>query len=212
MRGDAMKSTELDVWPLPKFHAGDAKHLHAVGVISLTFVQFERGVEGLFLHHPSQEVMPRDLVYRYFYALSEEQRLKAIRAYYKDHEEDEIVRSAVGKVLELFDWAHDARNKILHSELYPPGLAGRRDTFYLIKRAGKREPGSIYLAFTLPELRGVAERMREGVVAAAEIHMHLRYRETDPSHLPESVRVYAARPPSFRTLEIPNMLKATEAP
>jgi hypothetical protein len=37
--------------PLPRFNPGDAKALHAVGVISLTFVQFECGVDTLFLHH-----------------------------------------------------------------------------------------------------------------------------------------------------------------
>jgi hypothetical protein len=34
--------------------------------------------------------------------------------------------AAVGKVLDFFDWAHGSRNKILHSERYPPGLGADR--------------------------------------------------------------------------------------
>src|SRR6266446_8933029 len=123
---------ESDNWPLPNFDAGDAKHLHAVGVISLTFVQFERGIEDLFLHHPAQSQMPADLVQRYYYSLNEEQRIKTTRRFYQDYEADPLVRDAAENVLDFFNWAHDARNKILHSERYPVGFGGRADTFYLI--------------------------------------------------------------------------------
>jgi hypothetical protein len=37
-----------DNWPMPSFDAGDPKHLHAVGVIAVTFVQFERSVDVVF--------------------------------------------------------------------------------------------------------------------------------------------------------------------
>jgi hypothetical protein len=54
--------------------------------------------------------------------------------------------------------------------------------------------------------------MRAGVVLAAEIRIHLRYRTADPSTIEESLRVYASVPPSFDLLEIPEKLPATETP
>jgi hypothetical protein len=47
-----------DNWPMPGFDAGGSKHLHAVGVIAVTFVQFERSVQTLFLHHPWEQRGP----------------------------------------------------------------------------------------------------------------------------------------------------------
>ncbi|OAF15529.1 hypothetical protein AYJ54_39890 [Bradyrhizobium centrolobii] len=207
-----MDKPEADIWPLPKFNAGDGKALHAVGVISLTFVQFERGVDNLFLHHPAHGQISRDLLHHYFYSLNEQQRPSVTRKFYREQEADPLVVKATENVLEFFDWAHDARNKILHSELYPAAFGGRHDTFYLTKRAGKRDSGSIYLAFKVHELRDVAEKMRAGVVAAAEINIHVRYRDVDPLKIERSLRVYAVKPPSFTLLPIPGKIKATETP
>src|SRR3977135_542937 len=98
-----------DNWPMPKFDAGDPKHLHAVGVIALTFVQFERRVESMFLHHPTNSEMPFDLRERNFLALSEGQRVAVTRKFYSDSEPDALVKAAAKNVLDFFDWAHDSR-------------------------------------------------------------------------------------------------------
>jgi hypothetical protein len=111
-----------DNWPMPVFDAGDSQHLHAVGVIAVTFVQFERSVESLFLHHPANSAVPFDLLDRYFFALSEDQRVAVTRKFYSDREPDALVKTAANNVLDFFDWAHDSRNKILHSERYPMGF------------------------------------------------------------------------------------------
>lgn len=67
-----------DNWPMPKFDAGDPKHAHAVGVIAGTFVQFERSIESMFLHHPAQDsAMPFHVRERDFLALSEGKRVAA---------------------------------------------------------------------------------------------------------------------------------------
>jgi hypothetical protein len=203
---------EADRWPVPKFHAGDAKHLHAVGVIAVTFAQFERGIESLFLHHPIHSEMHFDLIERYYFSLNEEQRIKVTRSHYKDHETDDVVKAAATHVLNFFNWAHDARNKILHSEKYPPSFGGDPNIFYLTKRAGKRDPKPTYLALSLAQLRDVAEKMRQGIVLSAEINIHVRYRNLDPSKIEESLRVYAKRPPSFQLLAVPEKLSVTERP
>jgi hypothetical protein len=200
-----------DDWPLPKFSAGDPKHLHAVGVIAVTFVQFERSIEGLFLHHPANNSVPIDLIHRYFFALSEDQRISTTRKFYAERESDDAVRAAVNNVLDFFNWAHDSRNKILHAERYPPGFGADPNMFYLIKRASKRDHSSRYMKLDLPTLRATAEQMRAGIVRSAEINIHIRYRSADLSRVEQSLWVYA-KSNNFPALTIPPHLELTERP
>ncbi len=198
-------------WPMPKFDAGDSKHLHAVGVIAVTFAQFERSIEGLFLDHPANNSVPLDLIRRYFFALSEDQRIVTTRKFYTEHEADQAVRVAASNVLDFFDWAHDTRNKILHSERYPPGFGADPNMFYLTKRASKRDHSSRYMKLDLATLRSTAEHMRAGIVRSAEINIHVRYRNTDLTKVHQSIWVYA-KSNNFPALTIPPRLELTEQP
>jgi hypothetical protein len=201
-----------DKWPLPKFDAGDPKHAHAVGVIAGTFVQFERSIESMFLHHPAQDhAIPYDALARDLFALSEGKRITAIRRFYSASEPDQSVRSAASNVLDFFDLAHDSRNKILHAERYPMGFGANPEIFYLTKRANKSDPSSIYMALDLTTLRSIAESMREGIVRSAELNIHVRYRNADLSKLHKSLWVYATSN-EFPTLAVPPSLKTTELP
>jgi len=196
---------------MPKFDAGDPKHLHAVGVIAVTFAQFERSIEGLFLHHPANSSVPLDLIHRYLFALAEDQRIITTRKFYAEHEPDEAVKAAVNNVLDFFDWAHDGRNKILHSERYPPGFGADRNMFYLTKRASKRDHSSKYMKLDLAALRKTAEHMRAGIVRSAEINIHVQYRNADLSKIHQSLWVYA-KSNDFPTLGIPPRLELTDLP
>jgi hypothetical protein len=200
-----------DNWPMPSFDAGDSKHLHAVGVIAVTFVQFERSVESLFLHHPANNAVPFDLLDRYFFALSEDHRISVTRKFYSDRESDPLVKAAANNVLDFFDWAHDSRNKILHSERYPMGFGADPELFYLIKRASKRDASSRYMALDLPTLRSIADSMRTGIVRSAEINIHVRYRNTDISKLHQSMHVYA-KSNDFPALKVPERVEMTDIP
>jgi hypothetical protein len=204
--------TSLDNWPMPKFDAGDTKHLHAVGVISVTFVQFEKSVESMFLHHPAHSAVPFEFLERYFLALSEDQRVAETRKFYSDSEPDALIRDAAKNALDFFDWARDSRNKILHSERYPMGFGADPDVFYLTKRASKRDPSSRYMALDLPTLRSTAEHMRAGIVRSAEINIHVRYRNSsDLSKIPQSLWVYA-KSNDFPALAAPPRIVMTERP
>jgi hypothetical protein len=205
-------SDDSDTWPMPRFDAGDQKHAHAVGVIAGTFVQFERSVESMFLHHPAQDsAVLFDVRDRDFFALSEGKRIAATRKFYSESERDESVRAAASNVLDFFDWAHDSRNKILHSERYPMGFGADPEIFYLIKRANKRDPASIYMALDLATLRSIAESMREGIVRSAEINIHVRYRDSDLSKLDQSLWIYATSN-DFPPLAVPPRLETTQKP
>jgi hypothetical protein len=37
-----------DTWPLPKYNPGSAKHLHALGVIAITYASLERNIDRLY--------------------------------------------------------------------------------------------------------------------------------------------------------------------
>lgn len=200
-----------DHWPMPHFDAGDSKHLHAVGVIAVTYVQFERSIESMYLHHPANAAHPFEQREREFLALSESKRVAAIRKFYSESERDASVKKAASDVLDFFDWAHASRNKILHSERYPMGFGADPEIFYLIKRASKSDGSSRYLALDLATLRSTAEHLRTGIVRSAEINLHVRYRDVDPATIHESIRIYA-RSNDFPALTIPAHLEMTETP
>ena len=201
-----------DTWPIPKFNAGEPKHLHAVGVIAGTFVQFERTIESMFLHHPAQDrAVPYDVHKSDFFALSEGKRIAATRKFYAERERDDSVKNAASNVFDFFDWAHDSRNKILHSERYPMGFEADPDIFYLIKRANRRDPSSIYMALDLATLRSTAESMREAIVRSAEVNIHARYRDSELSNLDKSMWIYA-KSNEFPPLLVPSPLETTEKP
>lgn len=205
---------EDDRWPIPKFDAGDPKHLHAVGTIAGTFVQFERGIESLFLYHPANAAVPLDLIQRYYFALSEGQRVATTRKFYREREEDGAVKSAVDNLLDFFDWAHDSRNKILHAERYPAGIGADPDLFYLTKRASKSDPSSRYMALDLKTLRSTAEFMRAGIVRCAELNIYVRYRSSSSEALallPEDIQTFASSK-DFPALDIPARIELSEYP
>jgi hypothetical protein len=146
-----------------------------------------------------------------FFALSEDQRVAVTRKFYSDREPDALVKAAAKNVLDFFDWAHDSRNKILHSERYPMGFGADPEMFYLIKRASKRDASSRYMALDLVTLRSTAEHMRRGIVLSAEINIHVRYRDSAPSKIHPSLRVYA-KSNDFPVLAVPPRLEMTEKP
>jgi hypothetical protein len=53
-------SESEDTWPKPQYNAGGAKHLHAIGVISMNYNAFERSLHRLFLFHLERKKVPRN--------------------------------------------------------------------------------------------------------------------------------------------------------
>jgi hypothetical protein len=96
--------------------------------------------------------------------------------------------------LDYFEWCRNCRNQILHAERYPAMFGGDRDTLYLTKRVGKQSPQSGYMKFRLPRLRFISDKIRDGVVRAAEMHLRLRFRGKQVDSLPEHLQHFV-RPP-----------------
>ena len=177
-----MSSIE-DTWPAPDYDNGPPKHVHAIGVIALTYSMLQSAMDRLFLNRANSKWAEK-----YYYLLSEEKRSDAIKDIFKD--EDPGVVAAIGNLVECFNWSRACRNILLHAESYPSdGVPFPGDALALIKRPkkGSAEPG--FMALTLQELRDVADRMRDGIVQCMKMSF-CSYRDR-PEGVPEKYREYA---------------------
>jgi hypothetical protein len=165
-----------DTWPSPHYNPGSSKHVHALGVISVCYCAFERGVDGLFELPLIKQNPPKKLIDTYYFGLSEEKRISAIRDVFNDYEQDKAVIAAVDNLLEYFQWCRDVRNKLLHAEHYPPLFGGDSETLHLTKREGKRDPKQVYVVLGLQRLRTLADKVQAGRVQCAKIRIYLRAR------------------------------------
>jgi hypothetical protein len=199
-----------DTWPMPHYNPGQPKHLHALGVIAIQFASFERSVDILYLNKALGQKLPQDLIELYYFSLNEEKRIDAVRLIFKTYEQDANVINLIDNLLEYFHWCRNCRNQILHAEQYPPAFGGGEDVLYLIKRVGKQSPKSGYMKFSLERLRFIADKIRVGVVHAAELHLYLRFRGKRISELPH---IYRTAPPSLpEKLRIPKHLTLAATP
>jgi hypothetical protein len=183
-----MSSSE-DTWPAPDYQNGPPKHVHAIGVIALTYSTLQSAMDRLFLDRANSKWAEK-----YYYLLSEEKRSDAIRDIFKD--EDPGVVAAIGNLVECFNWSRACRNILLHAESYPSdGVPFPGDALALTKRPkkGSAEPG--FTALTLQELRDVADRMRDGIVQCMKIILFLHHRGR-PEGVPEKYREYARSLPA----------------
>jgi hypothetical protein len=196
-----MSSTE-DTWPLPVYDNGPPKHVHAIGVIALTYARLQDTMDQLFLTKAQSEWAEK-----YYYLLSEDNRSGAIRDIFKNH--DPGVVSAIDNLVKYFDWCRACRNILLHAENYPSRLVPFPDgALGLSKRSKKGSKERGYTALTLQELRGVADRMRDGIFQCSKIAVFARYRDR-PEELPEKYREHARSLPPKLPIPKPIALGAS---
>jgi hypothetical protein len=181
-------SGSKDTWPLPKYSVGPEKHLHAIGVISNCFNAFERGMFDLYRHYFEKHA-PQELSEFLYLALNERTRAKAIDMVVHAYEADQKVLTFFDSLATYFDWCWNARNQILHAELYPPMFGGADDEIQLTKRKRKQsvEPG--YLRFDLPMLRDIADKIEDGKRRCASLRIYLRQRDTPSAQWSTSMKL-----------------------
>jgi hypothetical protein len=86
-----------DYWPLPNYSTGPTKHLHALGVISLNYNMFERGLVAVlefYLDKPTAEFL--------FDKMSNEQRVGIIRQFARQREKDPVILDLIEHQLLYF--------------------------------------------------------------------------------------------------------------
>jgi hypothetical protein len=204
-------SESEDTWPLPKYDPGSPKHLHALGVIAVTFASFERSLDTLYANKAREQKMPKELINLYYFSLNEEKRIEAIRSVFKTYEKNPKVTALVENLLKYFHWCRNCRNQMLHSERYPPAFGGKPEMLHLIKRVGKQSPQSGYMKFTLPTLRTIADKIRDGGLRCAELHIYLRFRDQPLVSVPDPYRAYV-RGPLPQKLHVPQTLRLSPSP
>jgi hypothetical protein len=194
-----MFDMDADNWPLPDYNPGPRQHLHALGVISITFAGFEAHLHSLCPSAAIRQGLEFDI--KAFWKLNEKTKIERIREFFSKHEKREDAREAICNLLEYFDWCQHTRNQLLHAERYPAAF-GRNDVLYLMKRVDKISSESAHVAMSLKEIRSIAEKVRAGVVQCAELNIYLRYNgappeKIDPRYLPfaERLPVKLAVPP-----------------
>jgi hypothetical protein len=200
-----------DIWPLPDYNPGGHYHLHALGVISIAFASFERSIDSLYNYQGQNQNIPLELCHLYYFSLNEEKRIEAIRLMFGTYEKSDAVKTAVNNILGYFQWCRHVRNQILHAEQYPPSFGGDPDTLHLTKRVGKQSSKSGYMAFSLPRLRDIAEKIRAGTIQCIRIYIYLRVRDRPASELSKAMLAYKHEPLP-QILRIPRPLKLSLTP
>jgi hypothetical protein len=80
-----------------------------------------------------------------------------------------------------------------------------------IRSVVKSSPRSTYMKFNLLKLRFIADKIREGVVRCAELHIYLRFRDQPVHKVPEPYRAYV-RESLPHILRVPRHLKLSPNP
>ena len=195
-------SAPEDTWPAPVYDNRAPKHVHAIGVVALAYATLQSGMDRLFLNRAQSEWAEK-----YYYLLSEDNRSGAIKEIFKDDTPDVV--EAVGNIVKYFDWSRACRNSLLHAESYPTGLVPFPDgALGLTKRLKKGSGGPGYMALTLQDLRGVADRIRDGTIQCAKIDLFVRYRDR-LEELPEKYREHARWLPPKLSIPKPIALVAS---
>jgi hypothetical protein len=91
-----------DRWPLPKYPAVAKEFLHALGVISLNFNNFEFGLFRLFSHHFEMRGFGIKVPWKIYRELQDAKKAPAIRSVFAEYEKDAAVIDHVNHVLEYF--------------------------------------------------------------------------------------------------------------
>jgi hypothetical protein len=105
-----------DNWPIPKFNPGSHYHIHALGVIAITYAGFQRSIDYLYAFHPRQQKLPDELIDLYYFNLSEDNRIKAVADVFAKYERDDDVKAAIENLLKYFQWCKHTRDQILRAE------------------------------------------------------------------------------------------------
>lgn len=175
-----------DNWPSPTFHPGPKQHLHALGVIAITFARFEAHLYALCPSVAKRLNIEFDS--KEFLKLNNKLKIKKIRAFFDEHEKRDDVNTSINNLLDYFDWCQHCRDQLLHAERYPATFA-KGDVLYLTKRVDTISAKSAHVDLTLDEIRDIAMKIRAGVVQCAHLSLYLRYggvprEKIDPKYLP----------------------------
>ncbi len=178
-----------DIWPLPNYSTGPTKHLHALGVVSLNFNMYERGLMAFlefYLDKPTAEFL--------FDRMSNELRVATIRYFSAAREKDPVILDLIEHSLLHYGRCFENRNILLHSKQY--FAISLEQVLSLEKKPKGKTPMTFHLG--LPDLRRIADDMMDGVFFVTDIWRVVDFRDNPPKE---------RRTPTFLTPSLPDKLQ-----
>jgi len=174
-------SDSQDKWPPPEYNLGPYDNLHALGVISSSYSEFESYLFDLYVHHLDANNVPREITEPLYFERSEYKRLELIKTIFSIYErvENAEVVKAINNLIKYFQWCKCTRDNLMHAKSDRPLFGEETDTLYLSKRVGKTATLN-YMKFHLSTLRDVADRIRVGINSCADLNLYLKLRDTPP--------------------------------
>jgi hypothetical protein len=195
--GDLDMADPKNAWPKPAYDAGPAQHLHALGVVSIVYNTFEFALFDVFAHHLRIREIANPTIEHLYWGVADNQRTAAIEKIFATHEKDEFVIKTVSKLIDLFSWCYETRNKILHSRFTPPFFAkAESDLLYLSKRA-KKSSSINYLTLTVESLQTAADQIQAGSESCYALVNYLIIRDVPSDQRPMSLHRFYAEPPTL---------------
>jgi hypothetical protein len=163
-----------DQWPLPNYMPGPAKHVHALGIVSLNFNMYE-AAQQVFLDFSLEKRTAEFL----FDKMSNEQRQATIRHFVEKSEKDPVIRDLVEHSLAHYARCFENRNILMHSKQY---LAVSLESVLSIEKRPKGKSAALTFHLQLDDLRRIADEMMDGVFFITDIWRVVDFRDRDPKY------------------------------
>lgn len=173
-----MNDSENDFFMSQSNTLGPPMHIHAMGVISLRYAEFEERVFSLFMHHFDARKIPRDAIELFYFELPERKRLNFLKITFSMHEQDKQVIELVQRVVEYFEWSKEVRNELLHAGSARPFLGANPENIYLAKKESQKRSSLKYMTISLEELRALGIKIQEGFMFCNDLCWYLSLRDT----------------------------------
>jgi hypothetical protein len=188
-----------DIWPLPHYNPGGRLHLHALGVIDITYASFGQSIERLYSWSDRADYLQQNSKDRSHYLIEK----------FRDQEPGLV--KPVRNIVEYFDVCTWNRNQLLHAERYPAAFGGDGQSLYLTKPSAKGGDENRYFKIELSELRLIADQMHAGFVKCADVHIYRRFGSWPESVVPRNYKPYVSSGPPTPIL-LPQKLILRTAP
>jgi hypothetical protein len=163
-------------WPTT-YNVGPHNHLHALGVISNNYNEFNSGLYALFVTQLVAQKLPRKLIDLFYFSVNENRRLEYLKQVFANYERDPKVVICINAIDKYFEWCSEARNTLIHATHAPPSFFKiAEEALYLSKRS-KGQTTLNYMRLSLPNLRRVADQIRIGVESCNDLNFFLALRD-----------------------------------
>ena len=106
-----------DSWPMPKYSSASSAHLHALGVVTLNFNNFEFSLFRLYAHHLERMKIDLRVAWNIYSSLQDDTKTKVIIHIFSIYESNSQVVEHITHLINFFNRCKTNRNILLHATL-----------------------------------------------------------------------------------------------